>query len=119
MFSNPFLVGDWLWAVTPQEVVMWNAKTLVEKGNAPDAKMTLPIRGELAGALVGDNIWLTGEKLLVVNQEGQIVKDMTDYTNDMVMCIDKAGKYIWTWRSKVIHVYNPSVSFFFFFLLFV
>jgi hypothetical protein len=111
LFSNPFLVGDWLWAVTPQEVITWNAKLLLEKGSVPDAKRSMPIRGELTGTLVGDNIWLAGEKLLVVDQEGQTVRDLTDYTNDMMMCMDKTGKYVWTWRSKVIYVYNPDVSF--------
>lgn len=114
LFSNPLLVGDWLWAITPQEVIMWNARMLIDKGNVPDAKKTLPIRGELTGTVVGDNIWLAGEKLLVVDHEGQTVRDLTDYTNDMMMCMDKAGKYVWTWRSKVIHVYNPDVSFWFF-----
>jgi hypothetical protein len=84
---------------------------LLEKGNVPEAKKTLPIRGELTGTLVGENVWLAGEKLLVVDQDGQTVRDLSDYTNDMVMCMDKAGQYVWTWRSKVIHVYHPDVRF--------
>jgi hypothetical protein len=110
--------GPTLWAVFPDAVRIWQPQHMqlddarvVKLDDKPE--FTITLANTCAGVVVGDRVWLAGEKIELYDANTfQRVLDVTDHPagQDVTLALGYACGYVWSWRSKTIHVWDPQTG---------
>jgi hypothetical protein len=110
--------GPTLWAVFPDAIRIWQPQHMQLDSPSvtkldEDPAFTIPLANTCSGVVVGNRVWLAGEKIEIydANTFARLL-DVTDHPHgqDVTLALGYACGYVWSWRSKTFHVWDPNTG---------
>ena len=104
------------WTLFPHYIRIWDISTIL----APNTKKldespshTIQLRNACFAALVGETMWISGDKVVVVDAiTHTVTKELPEYESAVpgspVPVLGYALGYIWIWSGKTLHVWQPE-----------
>lgn len=104
------------WTLFPHYIRIWDIATIL----APNTKKldespshTIQLRNACFAALVGESMWISGDKVVIVDAiTHTVTKELSEYESAVpgspVPVLGFALGYIWIWSGRVLHVWQPE-----------
>lgn len=104
------------WTLFPHYIRIWDIATIL----APNTKKldespshTIQLRNACFAALVGETMWISGDKVVIVDAiTHTVTKELPEYESAVpgspVPVLGFALGYIWIWSGKTLHVWQPE-----------